>query len=287
MKINSYAKINLLLIVDFLNNNSSLHNIKSVVSQVNLYDIVDLNVIKDSKQIKISCNNKNVPCDNNNTVYKVLESLQKYANLNCGFDVNIEKNIPIMAGLGGGSSNAAYCLILACQILKLNYSINDYMEIVSELGSDIPLFFYESSVYMEGTGNIIKPIVNEINPYILIVKERSKGLSTKDVYKEFDNTHNESKFDSNKLIMNLEKGIYKEAIVNMHNDLEYPAIRLCPSIGEIKAKLLSLGFDFVMVSGSGSSVFALTQDKKIINNALSQLDDKIYFVKSCQKVYWI
>ena len=78
--------------------------------------------------------------------------------------------------------DAAYCLILACQILKLNYSINDYMEIVSELGSDIPLFFYESSIYMEGTGNIIKPIVNKIDPYILIVKEKDKGLSTKYVY---------------------------------------------------------------------------------------------------------
>ena len=110
-------------------------------------------------------------------------------------------------------------------------------------------------------------------------------LIRRSIKRSFDNIHNESKFDSNKLIMNLENGIYKKAIVDMHNDLEYPAIRLCPSIGEIKAKLLSLGFDFVMVSGSGSSVFALTQDKKIINNALSQFDNKIYFVKSCQKVY--
>ncbi|MCK9198143.1 MAG: 4-(cytidine 5'-diphospho)-2-C-methyl-D-erythritol kinase [Bacilli bacterium] len=285
MKINSYAKINLLLIVGSLNENSSFHNIKSVVSQVNLYDIVDLNVIKDSKQIKISCSDKNVPCDNTNTVYKVLESLQEYANLDCGFNVHIEKNIPTMAGLGGGSSNAAYCLVLACQILGLNYNISDYMEIVSELGSDIPLFFYKSSVYVEGTGDVIKPIANKINPYILIVKEKDKGLSTKDVYKEYDNIHNKSEFDSNKLIVNLGEGIYKKAILNMRNDLEYPAMRLCPEIGGIKAKLLSLGFDFVMVSGSGSSIFALTQDKRIINNALSQFDNKIYFVKSCQKIY--
>lgn len=285
MKINSYAKINLLLIVGSLNENSSFHNIKSVVSQVNLYDIVDLNVIKDSKQIKISCSDKNVPCDNTNTVYKVLESLQEYANLDCGFNVHIEKNIPTMAGLGGGSSNAAYCLVLACQILGLNYNISDYMEIVSELGSDILLFFYKSSVYVEGTGDVIKPIANKINPYILIVKEKDKGLSTKDVYKEYDNIHNKSEFDSNKLIVNLGEGIYKKAILNMRNDLEYPAMRLCPEIGGIKAKLLSLGFDFVMVSGSGSSIFALTQDKRIINNALSQFDNKIYFVKSCQKIY--
>ncbi|MDD3383352.1 MAG: 4-(cytidine 5'-diphospho)-2-C-methyl-D-erythritol kinase [Bacilli bacterium] len=284
MKIKSYAKINLSLIVEPLVNNSILHNIKSIASQIDLYDMVSLNIIKDNKKINIFCDNEEVPCDNKNTVYKVLESLQKYADLECGFKVHIEKNIPIKAGLGGGSSNAAYCLLLACKVLGLNYGIEDFKKIVLGLGSDIPLFFYQSSVYIEGTGNIIKPIKNKINPYILIIKIKKNGLNTKDVYKEYDKKTNNNKFN-NKLINSLESGNYEEVINNMYNDLEYPAIKLCPEIGKIKEKLLNLGFDFVMVSGSGSSVFAFTKDKKLINTTLTQFDNKIYFVKSCQKVY--
>jgi len=138
MLIRSYAKINLFLKI--LNKRKDgFHNIESLMTPINLFDLLK---VKKSKQFRITCNDKNIPVDENNIITKTFALIRKKYNMDLLVDVSLYKNIPSGAGLGGGSSNAAAFLQIIDKLFKLNMSFDEKIEIMSEVGSDTVFFLY-------------------------------------------------------------------------------------------------------------------------------------------------
>ncbi len=277
----SYAKINLILSV-FPKTHEHYHKIFSIANKVSLADEVNVS-LNDCGEINIKCDNKEVPTGSTNTVYKILKALNAYANIDQGYDVEIKKNIPLQAGLGGGSSNAATALVEACKLVNLNYSTKTLIEISKGIGSDIPQFFFKSSVVIEGEGEIIHLTPNNLQDYIVLVKPNF-GVSTKEAYDVYDKIGFDETADKS-IIDDLGTNNYKEAISKMSNDLEYPVLEMKPELKKLKQEMLEQGLDFVMLSGSGSTFFGLTQDKELASKVVEHFKKAGLFSTLVEKVY--
>ncbi len=277
----SYAKINLVLLV-FPKTHERLHRVYSIANKISLYDEVTVK-LNEQNTINISCNKKDVPLDERNTVYKVLKALNKFANIEQGFDVNIIKNIPLQAGLGGGSSNAATALLEACKLLGVHYDFESLVKIVKGVGSDIPQFFYNSTVLIESEGDKVAPVPNNLKDYIVIVKPPF-GVSSKDAYEIYDKIGFDGNIDES-LLEDLAKNRYEAAITKMSNDLEYPVLEYKPELKKLKAEMYRQSLDFVMLSGSGSTFFGLTRDKAKAKNVVEYFKAQNYFAKVVEKIF--
>ena len=279
--IKCYAKINYTLHVLPKTPGEELHRIASIAPKISLCDEVTVRKNKSGK-IHIICDDPSVPVNEDNLVYKVLAAYSKFDGNHQGYTVKIHKEIPVSAGLGGGSSDAAGALLEAISLGDVHYGYYQLLEIIKGLGSDVPQFFIHGTVQIEGQGEEITPIENKLDPYIVLVKP-DFGVSSKEAYDAFDkNGTTTEKEDS--ILTDLREGAFKEAISKMTNDLEAPVLALRPELKEIKAKMKELGLPFVMLSGSGSCIFGLTQDQKIAEKVQKHFAEMHYFSKIVQKV---
>ncbi|QQK07977.1 4-(cytidine 5'-diphospho)-2-C-methyl-D-erythritol kinase [Miniphocaeibacter halophilus] len=270
-KINSYGKINLSL--DIINKREDgYHNIDTIMQLIDLKDIL---YIEENKfnNLKISCNNKEVPTDENNLVYKAWNLLKKYKENDYGLNVEIDKKIPIAAGLAGGSSNAAYFMKAINDIWKLNLSNDELKQLGKKIGADLPFFFEEGTVRAEGIGDVFSPVKNFKNINVLIVNNGYK-ISTEYVYKKIKPL-NKNKIE--KCIKTIEEGkpFKKEFYYNAMTEI---SAGICPQIHEIIDELYSLNASVALMSGSGSTVFALYEQEDGLNNAYNKLKNKYEFV---------
>lgn len=277
----AFAKINLVLQV-FPKTNEPLHKIFSIASKISLCDEVSVKCNND-KKINIVCDNKEVPCDESNTVYKALVSLNKYLKTEQGYDVEIKKNIPLQAGLGGGSSDAAAAIKEACNVLGLSYQNMTLANIAQNVGSDVPQFFYNQTVIIKDTGSAVYEIPNNLEDYIVLVKPNF-GVSAKEAYEAYDKTGIGERIDDS-IIDDLAANDFNSAIKKMKNDLEKPVMAKYPELKELKLEMLNEGLDFVMMSGSGSTFFGLTKDISLALSIVEKFKKKGYFSTLVEKVY--
>ena len=174
--------------------------------------------------------------------------------------IEIEKNIPSEAGLGGGSSNAAAVLKGLNALYELRLSSQELKIIGSEIGADVPFFIDEEPALVEGIGELISPFKLERNYWILLIKP-TKGVSTTDVYRQFtlSLTLKNSNVKHTEHLRNLCFQGLKEAeeLKTLYNDLESISVKILPEISAIRAYLEALSPLVTMMSGSGSSVFAV------------------------------
>ena len=188
------------------------------------------------------------------------------------YRVLIHKVIPIKAGLGGGSSNAAAIMKALNKTLKLNISDEELMNIGLTLGADVPFFVKCVPARCRGIGEQIEPITIKNNYYVLIVKP-NEGLATKKVFDKADELKL-SVGNIDDVVDALASGDDEKLAKSMHNSLESAAISMLPEIKEIKNYLIDRGLKLVQMTGSGSAVFALSQDKKILKKIERELEDK-------------
>ena len=178
MLINSYAKINLSLEIGRkLPNN--YHQINSVFNQIDLHDKISIKKLKQNKII-IKSNIKDIQ-NKNNLAYKAASSLKNKYKIKEGIEININKNIPLQSGLGGGSSNAASTLMALNELFDLKLKKNELINLASKIGSDDPFFIEGKTCFVSGTGDKIKKIDLNLQLNFLIIKPKI-SISTKSAY---------------------------------------------------------------------------------------------------------
>lgn len=263
--VKSYAKINVVLNV-LGKHDEKFHEIDTVMLPLELHDSLLISKIDDLKDNYVTF----VDCSLNggfeyNLASRALEQLADKTNIKQHLRILINKCIPISAGLGGGSSNCAATLKGINKMCKLNLSNQELAEIGFKLGSDVPYFICNKPARVRGAGEIVEPIEVKNDYHALIVKPK-EGLSTKIVYENCD-TFDLKKYDVDKVILALKTGDDEMLAKEIGNALEDVSISLLPEVKKIKEEMKGLGLKIVLMSGSGSSVFALSTDKKAIKNA--------------------
>jgi len=261
-QLKSYAKVNLGLKI--LNKRlDNFHNIKSIFIRIDLHDVIEF---IPSKKFSFICSNKNISTKNNTVVsaYNILS--QKY-NMENKFKIILHKHIPLESGLGGGSSNAATTLLALNKTNNLKLSTKQLINIGKEIGSDVPFFIDGGTKLVTGVGDIINnhcsPIINQLS-FLLIFPKFS--ISTKWAYKNIkNNLHNH--LDSDKFPALDEYVDWKL----FDNDFEKVVGSAYPEIFEIKEVLLNNGALYSGLSGSGSTMFGIYNNKQFILETQNKL----------------
>ncbi|GAB1371607.1 4-(cytidine 5'-diphospho)-2-C-methyl-D-erythritol kinase [Candidatus Kapaibacterium sp.] len=247
----AYSKINLGLQV--LNKrNDGYHNINTVFYRINLCDEMEFSM---SEDIIIEAD---IPLEipqKENLIYKAGKLVLDYKNIQTGFKVVVNKRIPVGAGLGGGSSDAATTIIALNDLYDMKLSPNEIIQLASIIGSDCAFFAAGcQSALGTGRGDIITPFDFILNNNIVLVNP-GIHVSTPFAYKSLERGFEEtSAYDFKQTLEKFNTSLFKDYLIN---DFEPTIFKLYPEIADIKTKLYYLGADFALMSGSGSTVFAL------------------------------
>ncbi len=270
ISVKSYAKINLVLNVLDKNENG-YHNLDSIVLPLELHDTLLINKLKDSRENLVTIDDFSMGYVEYNIASMAIDRLQSLHSFDERLRVYIHKVIPMQAGLGGGSSNAAFTLKSVNSYLNLNIPNEDLNRIAKSLGADVPFFMDCKPARMQGIGDQLTPITVKNNYSVLIVKP-ADGLSTKEIYEKGDSMKLPI-YDIEGAIEALETGDDDKLAECVGNSLETPSNLLLPEIGKIKDLLKSYGLKIVSMTGSGSAVFALSQDTKLLKKIKKDLED--------------
>lgn len=255
MLIRSTAKINLALSILGQDEVRGYHFIKSVLQEIPfLFDEIE---IKNSlnEEIEIVSDDALMPTDERNTIYQAARLLKEHAKMRRGVFIKIKKNIPIGAGLGGGSSNAAAVLKALNQMWKLGLSNHQLRGLGAKIGMDVPFFIEGGTAIGSHFGEIIEilPAVNGLEFKIVTPKAI---VDTAEAYKKWRlNVGANSQAKTDFLIAALRKYDTGAVLANIHNDFESLIYPLYPEIAAAAEGLKARGFERVCLSGSGSSVF--------------------------------
>lgn len=282
INLKSYAKVNLYLdIIERLE--SSYHIIETIFQTISLCDFI---YIKKTDQpfIKIRCNNPEIPLGEDSLIFRTIESL--VINKDIGLDIFIDKRIPLASGLGGGSSNAATMLLGINRLLNIKKSPSKLAEIAASLGMDIPYFLKRGTVYASEKGEKLFPI-KAINPPLnMILINPGIRISTAWAYEMYDREYGINKRDYS---LRIEEYLKKEKRIKLENihDVVYncfePTIgNRYPVIKKIKNQLMELGAVSVSLSGSGSTVFGVFENYKMVNKAYVKIKHKYPFVEKAK-----
>ena len=251
----SYAKINHFLKIG-RKLGSGYHNIQSVMQKIELSDAMAIEPINEDKIIVESTNPE--LATEENLAYKSAMLLKKKFKVKHGARIFIEKNIPLEAGLGGGSSNAATALLSLNKLWSLKLKEKQLIELASQIGSDVPFFIGENAALVEGIGDKIKRIKKSFSINIVLINPGFR-ISTKWAYSAFDRQKPKIKTNANinDLVRAIEKKDIKEIANNLHNDFEPIVVKKYKMINEIKNNLLRNDALNALVSGSGPTVFGI------------------------------
>ena len=257
MELKAFAKIN--LSIDILGKREDgYHDVKMIMQSVSLYDIISFS--RRESDIKLYCSDPYVPCDSKNVVYKALQLIKAKYHVPGGMEVDIDKNIPVAAGLAGGSTDAAAAIIAANKMWNLNMSYEDMVDIGRQIGADVAFCIKGGTALAEGIGEKVTelPFIGEVN---IVLAKPPIQVSTKEVYQSLKLDEIAKRPDTDKIIKALGEGNVKYIADNMVNVLETVTIKKYPVIGEIKSIMLQFGALGSLMSGSGPTVFGLLDRK--------------------------
>ncbi len=283
LTLSSPAKLNLFLKI--VNKRADgFHNIETIFERIDLCDRIKI-ASNNTGEIRIRCKHPHVPTGAKNLVYKVAKQLLEDFDLSYGVDISIEKNIPVAAGLAGGSSNAATVLMGLNQLWQLNLSKQKLLYYARQIGSDVAFFLYDCSFAL-GTerGDKIKKLPVKTKLWHVIVVPRIQMFSWK-VYGELrlrpqaveaaggsgrpkrssnrggTNLLTKVNDNANILIHHLRMGHKNGLGTLLQNDLQESIVRICPKLLKLKQRLNSFDTKGVLISGSGPSVFGITETR--------------------------
>ena len=258
-KINLKANAKINIFLDVLDKrNDGYHNIKTIFQEISLADDIIIKETSGQKgEIVINISDPRLPADQRNLAYKAADIIKKYAGVECGVEIDIEKKIPASAGLGGGSSDAACVLKGLNKIWNLKINKDQLCSLGKMIGADVPFFIYGGRCLGEGIGDVLTRIPFKKKEWYVIVHPCFE-ISTKFVYNQLTETKK------------------KCIIKNYYNKLENVVLPLYPEVGIIKQKLKMWGAAHSLMSGSGSCVFGVVKDRKTGNNIMGYLKQYTY-----------
>ena len=269
------AKINLGLHIH-KKREDGFHELETILQMVTWFD--ELQLEGTCEKVELFCDTPEIPNDETNLVVKAARLLQKHFPGRCaGVNITLKKSIPSGAGLGGGSGNAAGVLLALNHLWDLKISRENLIALSGELGSDVPFFLISPCAIGTGKGEILEPIKNPINLYVLMIYP-NLPLSTPWVYGNLKLKLTKSENNISILKNFLMRSEFAQLGAALYNDLEPVVFKRYPEILRIKNELLSSGAGGALLSGSGSTVFGIFDNPEIAKKALARFTGGKYRV---------
>lgn len=267
----AYAKINLAL--DVLRRRpDGYHEVKMIMQTVGIYDVLTFQKKKEPG-ICLTVNNEELPCDNNNLIYRAAELVMNTYGIEEGVDINLEKNIPIAAGMAGGSTDAAAVFHGLKEIFGLPMDIEEMKKLGVKIGADVPYCIVGGTMLSEGIGEVLTPLVNPPKAYLVIAKP-DINVSTKFVY---ENLHADTLSyhpDVDGMVEALKQGNLKGITDRLGNVLETVTEKAYPVIVKIKDSMKENGAENALMSGSGPTVFSIFTKEETAQKAAEVIKEK-------------
>lgn len=278
MLIKAPAKINLSLDVLY-KRDDGFHELEMIMTTIDLADRIELELL-DENRIVVQSQTRFVPDDERNLAYKAASLVKDRFSINKGVAIKIDKNIPVAAGLGGGSSDAAAVLRGLNKLWNLQLSIDELAQLGAEIGSDVSFCVYGGTALAKGKGEVITPLPAPPKCWVVLAKP-SIGVSTGEIYKKLE-LENLEHPDTQVMLEAINTSNYEKMCRNLSNVLESVTLNLHPEVKQIKRDMKRFGADAVLMSGSGPTVFALVQhDSRMqrIYNGLRGYCNQVFAVR--------
>jgi len=260
----SPCKVNLLL--NILGKRADgFHELETVMYPIRLFDSLDLT--RNGAGIELTCSDPALPTDGKNLVYRAAEAFFNAAKIRGGVRIHLEKRIPLAAGLGGGSGNAATTLLALNELFESPLTSAQLLNIAASLGSDIPFFLQSKPALATGRGEVITPLESfpSLSRRAFLLIHPGFGIATSWAYQElakFPEALNGRAGRAHELIASLAGPDLRGAARHFYNSLEAPALRKFPILAVFQEFLREHGALATLMSGSGSTTFAITENEQ-------------------------
>ncbi|NLZ81479.1 MAG: 4-(cytidine 5'-diphospho)-2-C-methyl-D-erythritol kinase [Clostridiales bacterium] len=271
IKLKAYGKINLGLDV-VRKREDGYHEVRMIMQTVNIFDRIEIKKTK-SPDIKIKTNLYYLPTNEDNLVYKSAKLLMEEFDISQGIAIDLKKHIPVAAGMGGGSSDAAAVLYGVNRMFDLGLSIDDLMKRGVKLGADVPYCLLRGTVLAEGIGEKLTQLP-PMPACSLIIAKPNMSLSTKAVYGKLNANELNSHPDIDGMVEAIRQNDLNGVAGRLENVLETITIPDYPIIGELKDFMMKHKALNALMSGSGPTVFGLYDDEKAARKAYEILKKK-------------
>ncbi len=278
LKIKCPAKVNLSLDV-VSRREDGYHNLEMIMHTVKLWDILSISLERSAvTNITISTNSGFLPCDDKNLCFKAARMFLDAGNIAASVSIHIQKNIPVGAGLGGGSSDAAGTLLALSKLTGNPLPADTLTKIAKEIGADVPFFLYGGCMLATGIGEILTPLPRLEGATILITKPKY-GISTPTVYKSLTLNEKTPHPDTKSVIEAIKSNDIRLLAASAKNVLETAVCDKYPEINQYKNIMTSCGAVYSLMSGSGSAVFGVFESRSMAvyaANKLRRLTKQVY-----------
>lgn len=275
IRLRARAKINLTLDVTG-KRQDGYHELAMVMQTVSLYDAVFMKQI-DKPMVRVKSNLLWLPSDKRNLAYQAAMLIRKEFGIDEGVFIELQKRIPVAAGLAGGSADCAAVLVGMNRLFSLGLSTQELMELALKLGTDIPYCVLRGTALAEGIGEQLTPIFPHCpHCYVVLVKPPI-SVSTAFVYKHLKLSEITKHPNTQGMLDAIQKGDLHGIGNQLCNVLETVTIPLHPQIGSLKTKLLELGALGSLMSGSGPTVFGLFEDKEVAMQAATVIKKEMKY----------
>lgn len=282
-----YAKINLYLDITS-KYEDGYHQVNTVMQTVSLSDDVALS-LNDSGKIELTCDNADIPLDEGNIAYRAAELFFKRSSVRSGVNIAITKRIPVSAGLGGGSADAAAVLRGLNELFDRPFSKDKISELGAELGADVPFCIVGGTVVADGRGDHLSHVAPMRGCYIVLANG-GEGISTPFAYRQLDNKYHNFENGAHRththtsLVEALERGSVAALSSELYNVFEKAILPIRPVAQEIRNTLTEMSAKGILMSGSGPTVFGIFDDEKLAESAAAKIKAKGYFSSVCHPI---
>ena len=257
------------------------HEVSSILQMLELSEEVELKKFSSGINLKIDATKipggETVPHDEKNLAWRAAEEVQKFCGKNLGVAIRIVKKIPAAAGLGGGSADAAAVIRGMNRLYELNLTEDELCKIGAQIGSDVPFCIVGGTCLATGHGEILTRLAPIKKFNVVLAKPRGE-ISTAWSYKTYDENPATIHLPTQEIIEQLERENYDAAFKNFANFLEDVAIKKIPAIADCKNKMLAAGAKVALMSGSGPTVFALTDDDSTAKKIAASIEGAQIFI---------
>jgi len=270
LKISAMSKVNLGLDV-LRRRDDGYHEVRMIMQTLKLCDELYFEETQ-KKEISIVCNSENLECDENNLIYKAARLIMDEAGIDRGLDIRLKKNIPIAAGMAGGSSDAAATLVALNKMFDIDFDIAKLKEMGVKIGADVPYCIEGGTQLSEGIGEKLTRLKDAPQCFVVVAKPHI-GISTKYVYENLHVETIKTHPNIDAMLKGIDAGDLIEISSHMENILENVTEKKYPVIAMLKSKLKSMGALNSLMSGSGPTVFALFDDRDKADKACEAVLD--------------
>jgi 4-diphosphocytidyl-2-C-methyl-D-erythritol kinase len=266
----AFAKINLSLRV-LAKRADGYHDLETILQTVSLHDTIEFSST-DQPHIVLSCSDRALSADEDNLVMKAASALQTRFATTKGARIRLDKRVPMQAGLGGGSSDAAITLLGLAALWDLEMGGEELLAIAAHLGADVPFFFHGGTARATGAGERIERLDDVPDRFFLVIKPNA-GVRTVDAYQYLDERCLTSPDSKTILSTSAVKQFFdNSSSAGLTNDFETVVLERDPEIRTTHAALITAGADAALLAGSGSAVFGIFDSEDAQRRAIQAIE---------------